>query len=129
MNSQKRISEQVIGCTIRVSNILGAGFLEAVYANALAIELRNERIPFEEQKALQVHYHNEAVGVFYADLLVSEKLIVELKALSHLRPEPDAQLMNYLKSGGLSAGLLLNFGTPRVGIKRIVLDYVDAEKI
>ncbi len=129
MDSQKRISEQVIGCAITVSNTLGAGFLESVYANAMAIELNNAGILFEVQKPLQVTYRAKVVGNFYADLLVSGKLVIELKALSKLRSEHEAQLMNYLKASGLNAGLLLNFGTPRIGIKRIVRDYVDDERI
>jgi GxxExxY protein len=129
MNARKRISEEVIGCAITVSNILGAGFLESVYENALAIEFANAGLVFERQKALPVIYKEKAVGNYYADFLVADRLIVELKALSQLRTEHEAQLLNYMKACSISAGLLLNFGTPRLGVKRKVINYDEDEQI
>lgn len=129
MDSRKRISERVIGCAITVSNTLGAGFLESVYEKALAIELDNSGLPFEKQKALQVVYKDKLIGDYYADFVIAEQLIVELKALSQLRPEHESQLMNYLKACNLNASLLLNFGTPKLGIKRVVMNYDDSRLI
>ncbi|MDZ7735725.1 MAG: GxxExxY protein [Gammaproteobacteria bacterium] len=129
MEFQKRISERVIGCAMTVSSTLGVGFTESVYENALAIELMKSELSFERQKPLQVSYRNKIVGNFYADFIVEDKLILELKALSQLRSEHEAQVMNYLKAGNLNAGLLLNFGSPRLGIKRIVLNYAEHKAI
>ncbi len=111
----------MIGCAIAVSNELGAGFLEAVYAGALASEFRNQGIDFEKQKKFAVLYRGEEVGVYYADFVVGGRLVVELKALSHTSGEHEAQIMNYLRASRIPVGLLLNFGTSKLGIKRIVI--------
>jgi GxxExxY protein len=123
------VSKLVIGCGIEVSNRLGAGFLESVYENALSVELRRHGIKFEKQKPLQVAYKGEIVGNYVADLIVERALLVELKALANLTSEHEAQVMNYLKASGLGVGLLLNFGTPRLGIRRIVWRHNDAISI
>jgi GxxExxY protein len=120
-----QLSQRVIGCAIAVSNTLGAGFLESVYEHALAVELQSNGIAFERQKALVVRYRSVEVGHFYADLLIEGKLLVELKALRQLTAEHEAQVMNYLHATGLHVGLLLNFGSPRLGIRRIVWGYGD----
>lgn len=124
-----RISERVIGCAIAVSNELGSGFLEAVYANALAWEFTSQGIAFEREKQLRVMYKRTDVGAYYADFLIEGRLVVELKALGSLSTEHEAQVMNYLRASGITVGLLLNFGTPRLGIKRIVLRHDDVEAI
>jgi GxxExxY protein len=121
-----RISENVIGCAITVSNELGAGFLEAVYASALAIELAHKGIRFEREKRLQVFYKRVEIGTYFADFLIEDCLVVELKALRALATEHEAQVMNYLRASGITAALLLNFGTARLGIKRIVLRHDDS---
>lgn len=125
----KRLSERVIGCAFEVSNTLGSGFLEAVYENALCQELKRKGILFERQKSLEVNYRGEVVGNYIADVIVEDKLLLELKALSRTTSEHEAQVMNYLKATGLSVGLLLNFGTPKLGIKRIVWQYDALETI
>lgn len=123
MVSDKTLSQRVIGCAFEVSNTLGAGFLETVYESALCYEFEREGILFERQKPLKVKYKGKLVGNYIADVLVEDKLLLELKALSRTTSEHEAQVMNYLKAAGLSVGLLLNFGTPKLGIKRIVWQY------
>jgi GxxExxY protein len=125
----KRLSEQVIGCAVQVSRILGSGFLEKVYENALAIELHKTGIEYHRQHPMTVQYQSEPVGEYVCDFLVSGKLLVELKALSRLMPEHETQVINYLKATGITVGLLLNFGTPRLGIKRIVLNHSENDLI
>lgn len=129
MSYQKRISERVIGCAMTVSNTLGVGFLESVYQKALAVEFENSELPFERQKALRVFYKDELVGDYYADFVIADQLIVELKALGQLRMEHEAQLMNYLKACDINAGLLPNFGTPKLGVRRVVMNYDDTRPI
>jgi len=123
---RKRISERVIGCAFEVSNTLGSGFLEAVYENALCIELSRQGLRFARQQPLQVRYKGEVVGHYVADLVVEDRLLVELKALSALSSGHEAQVMNYLRATGLSVALLLNFGTPKLRIRRIVWRHDDA---
>ena len=118
-----RITEKIIGCVHRVSNTLGSGFLEKVYENALAIELRESGLNVEQQHAIKVFYNSALVGDFAADLLVENCVIVELKAAKTLDDVHSAQCLNYLKATGLKVCLLVNFGRPRADIKRIVFDY------
>jgi len=125
----KTLSERVIGCAFEVSSRLGAGFLEAVYENALCVELKRNGIQFEQQKPIDVIYRDTVVGFYVADLLVEEKLLVEMKALKQFTQQHDAQVMNYLKATELTVGLLLNFGTPKLGIRRIVWQYNETERI
>jgi GxxExxY protein len=106
-----------------VSNTLGSGFLEKVYENALAIELRQSGMKVEQQHSIKVFYNHALVGDFVADLLVEDIVIVEMKAARTLDEVHSAQCMNYLKATGLKVCLLINFGRPRVDIKRIVLDF------
>jgi GxxExxY protein len=129
MERGKTLSERVIGCAFEVSSTLGAGFLEAVYENALCCELAEQGIPFQWQKPLEVKYRDRIVGNYIADVIVEDKLLLELKALSKVTGEHEAQVMNYLKATGMSVGLLLNFGTPRLGVKRIVWQYDAVEAI
>ena len=129
MSQEKLISERVISCAFEVSNTLGSGFLEKVYENALCVELSRAGIPYFRQPRYQIRYKHEIVGNYTADLVVAEKLLIELKALSVLSKEHDAQVMNYLKASRLSVGLLLNFGTSRIGVKRIVWKHNESERI
>ena len=119
----KNLSQQLIGCAINVSNTLGSGFLENVYEQALCVELSEVGIAFTQQQKYEVNYRNRVVGKYFVDIVVGNKLLVELKALSRLNREHEAQVMNYLKASGLSVGILLNFGSPKLGIKRIVWQY------
>ena len=123
------VSQRVIRCAIDVSNTLGAGFLEKVYENALCVELKKDGLRFQSQRPVTVNYKGFQVGEYIADIIVEDKLLLELKALSTLCSSHDAQVMNYLKATNLSVGLLLNFGRPKLGIKRIVWQHNESEKI
>ena len=129
MKQEGSLSERVIGCGFEVSNCLGVGFLESVYENALCIELAKQGIWFAQQKQLQVFYQGQVVGNYVADLIVEDKLLVELKAVADLAINHRAQVMNYLRATRLSVGLLMNFGTPKLGVQRIVYDYKETEII
>lgn len=126
MNTDKatinRISEKIIGCAFIVSNTLGVGFLEKVYENALAHELRKAGLRVEQQHNVLVQYDGVVVGIYVADLLVEDEVLVELKAVTTLDAIHRAQCINYLKGSGLWLCLLLNFGNPRIEIKRVVND-------
>ncbi len=119
MNTDK-VTEHIIGCAYKVSNDLGAGFLEKIYENALVIELKKQGLHAEAQKPLVVHYDNQVVGEYFVDILVEKSIVLELKAVKSIDNIHQAQLLNYLKATGLKTGLLLNFGTPRLGIKRMI---------
>ena len=123
------VSQRVIRCAFDVSNTLGAGFLEKVYENALCVELEKNGLKFQSQKPIVVNYKGFQVGEYIADIVVEDKLLLELKALATLCSSHDAQVMNYLKATNLSVGLLLNFGRPKLAVKRIVWQYNEAEKI
>ena len=114
------ITERVIGCAYTVTNTLGHGFLEKVYENALAYELRKTGLVVEQQRSIKVRYDGIVVGDYMADLLIEGHVMVELKAVKFLDNIHVAQCLNYLKATGLKVCLLLNFGVPKVQIKRIV---------
>jgi GxxExxY protein len=114
------LSNRIIGCALLVSNKLGAGFLEKVYENALAYELRKAGLTVQQQHNVAVHYDGVVVGVYTADLLVENVVLVELKAVQALDAFHKAQCMNYLKATGLLLCLLLNFGRSRLEIKRLI---------
>ena len=118
-----KITELIIGACFTVSNTLGAGFLEKVYENSLMIELRKSGIKAEQQKSVDVFYDQSLVGEYYADLIVEDEIIVELKAVKNFDNIHQAQLMNYLKACNKRYGLLINFGNPKVEIKRMVNGY------
>ena len=120
MEELNLISERIIGCAFRVSGVLGAGFLEKVYQNALLAELTDNGLLVEKEYAIAVRYKGRVVGEYFADLLVNRQVIIEVKAVQALTEIHQAQLLNYLKATGLRLGLLLNFGTPKVQIKRMV---------
>ena len=113
------ITETIIGCAFDVSNELGTGFLESVYENALVIALRERGIPVRSQVPLDVYFHGQLVGRFYAGLLVAEKVIVELKAVHSLTSQHEAQVINYLSATDTEVGLLVNFGNPKVQYRRL----------
>jgi GxxExxY protein len=105
------LTEKVLKAYYSVYNVLGYGFSESVYENALAVELTNMGLKVERQKAIQVYYGDQMVGHYIADLLVNDLVILELKAVKKLLDEHDAQLLNYLKATTYEVGLLLNFGS------------------
>lgn len=114
------ITERVIGCAMTVSNALGCGFLERVYEAALAHELRKAGLAVQLQHPVWVLYDGVIVGEYRADLVVENSVIVEVKAAKAIDRIHEAQVLNYLKATRLKVGLLLNFGTPRLGIRRLV---------
>ncbi|MBW4650415.1 MAG: GxxExxY protein [Kastovskya adunca ATA6-11-RM4] len=113
----------VIGSAIEVHRVLGPGFLEVVYEEALAAELELRRIPVIRQKVVAVNYKGRRVGEGKLDLLVANSLIVELKAVVNLTPIHEAQVLSYLKMTGYPLALLINFNVPLLkdGIRRIIL--------
>ena len=118
-----RLAYAVIGAAIEVHQVLGPGFLESVYQEALEIELQLRRISFVSQAMVAVNYKGAKVGEGKLDFLVGKSLIVELKAVENLAPIHTAQVLSYLKMTGHQLGLLINFNVPilKQGIKRIIL--------
>jgi GxxExxY protein len=115
------ISERIIGCAYKVSNTLGYGFLEKVYENALALELRESGLHVSQQQPVTVRYHGRVVGEYVADLLVEGLVLAELKCVTALDQAHVAQCLNYLKATELRLCLLLNFGRARIEIRRVIL--------
>jgi GxxExxY protein len=116
-------TEQIIGAAFRVSNCLGSGFLEKVYENALAYELRKQGFRVQQQWLINVQYDSVIVGQYVADILVDDKILLEIKAIRAFDDIHVAQCMNYLKATQNSICLLINFGAPKVEIKRIVNNF------
>ena len=113
---------QVIGCCMEVHKALGAGFLEPVYQEALALELYEAEIPFVREKVLDVYYKGKLLEKKYvADFICFNEVIVELKAMETLSPDHIAQVLNYLKATGKKIGLLINFGSRSLQYKRVIL--------
>ena len=115
-----KITETIIGCAFTDSNLLGAGFLEKIYENALAIEIQKAGLVVQQQYGIQVFYVGSVVGEYVADLLVENQVIVELKNAAGLDNIHMAQCMNYLKATGMKICKLINFGKPKIQIKRII---------
>lgn len=113
-------TNKIIGAAQEVHRELGFGFLEAVYGNALYKELTKRGMKCECQKPIDVFYKGEVVGHYIPDMIVEDKIIIELKAVSDLRPEHEWQLLNYLAATHIEVGLLINFGRS-VKVKRKIL--------
>ena len=110
---------QIIGAAMEVHKTLGLGFLESVYQEAMEIELTKRNIPFVPQKRIQIRYKDVLLNQYYVtDLFCYDKIIVELKAVSTILPEHEAQIINYVKATGIKLGLLLNFGEESLYYKR-----------
>ena len=116
------ITEKIIKASYEVHNNLGYGFLEKVYENSLAIELRNIGLNVKQQEPIKVLYKGELVGDYVADLMVEDKVIVEIKSVSKLEQVHEVQLVNYLKATEKEVGLLINFGKS-VEVKRKIFDF------
>jgi GxxExxY protein len=117
----KELTGKIIDCAYKVHKILGFGFLESVYNSALLHELTKAGLQAQKERRLQVFYDNKVVGDFYADIVVEDMVILELKSIKETTPAHEAQLNNYLKATGLKLGLLINFGE-QIFIKRKVND-------
>lgn len=117
-------TEAIIGAAMDVHNELGPGFLESVYQDALVMELADRGIPFEREVLMTVHYKGSRLdAAFRADLICHGDIVVELKAIKALTKADEAQLFNYLKALDIRLGLLINFGTPRLEVRRRVLGW------
>ena len=114
-----QVTERIIGCVHKVSNTLGIGFIEKVYENSLAHEMRKNGLTIVQQYPVKVAYDGVIVGEFYLDILVNDLVIVELKAVSMLANEHMAQAFNYLRATSLPACLLINFGQTKAQIRRL----------
>ena len=119
------LSQQIIGCAFAVHNVLGSGFLEKVYENALCIEFEKNGLDFEAQKSVNVYYDKKIVGEFTPDVLVAGKIILELKSAKAITEAHQAQCINYLKATGLPICLLINFGRERVELKRFINPFLN----
>jgi len=116
------ITYAINGAVFEVNRVLGPGFLEKVYENALLIELRSKGLQAQSQAPIEVSYKAHIVGEYIADILVEEKVIVEIKAVEKLEKIHEAQLLNYLRATGVRVGLLVNFRHPKAEVKRLVLE-------
>ena len=115
------ITEQIIKAAYEVYNTLGYGFLEKVYENALRTEIKRLGLKVVQQQPVNVYYKDTLVGEYQADLIVEDKVIVELKAINRLDKVHEVQLVNYLKATNIEVGLLINFGS-KIQIKRKIFD-------
>jgi GxxExxY protein len=122
----KDVTEKILEIYFRVYNRLGYGFLEKVYENAMMVEFEKGGLHAMAQFPITVHYEDRVIGEYYADILVDDKVILEIKAARSIGPENEAQLLNYLKATDIEVGLLLNFG-PEPEIRRKVFD--NARKV
>ena len=118
---EEELTEKILKCAFAVHNSLGAGFLERVYSNALLLELRSCGETPQQEVPFSVQYRHTSVGEYVADLIVSGRVLVELKASASLGPADIAQVLNYLRASGIRVGLLLNFGRPKLEYRRLVL--------
>ena len=117
----KDLSYKIIELSLEVHNELGCGFLEKVYENALMLLLDKEKIPARQQAPADVYFQGKVVGRYFADILVDNKVILELKTVDAIANIHIAQVLNYLRATGIKLGLILNFGKPKFEYKRLVL--------
>ncbi len=115
------VTEKIIGAAYEVHSTLGHGFMEKVYENALALQLHQTGCALRQQVPVKVMYAGEIVGNYVADLVVEDKVLVEIKAVTELQPLHEVQLVNYLKATEMEVGLLINFGR-EVEVKRRIFD-------
>lgn len=119
-NHLNHLTHQIIGCVHTVSNTLGCGFVEKVYQNALVHELRKNGLTIETQPPITVYYDGIIAGQFVADIIVEQQVLLELKAVQVIEDIHVAQALNYLKATELPVCLLINFGTPKAEVRRLV---------
>jgi GxxExxY protein len=116
----KELSYKIVGLAMEVQRQLGHGFLEKVYENALILELKNNNIQAQQKCPIKVYYKGEVVGEYIADILVEEKIILELKTSDSISDAYRAQIINYLKATEIELGILINFGTKKLSYERFV---------
>ena len=121
---EKELTAEIIRCFYKVYNALGYGFLEKVYENAMLFELESNGFNVRSQMPIKVYYEGNLVGEYFADLVVENRIIIELKATATLCEEHEVQLINYLKATEFEVGLLLNFGKIP-GVKRKIFTHQD----
>ena len=114
------LTYKINGAIYEVNRVLGSGFLEKIYENALLIELRHNGLCAENQVPIKVKYKDENVGEYFADIIVENQVILEIKAVESLDRIHEAQILNYLKATGYKIGLLVNFTHPKAQIRRFV---------
>jgi len=117
------LTYKIIGCAMKVHNTLGNGFQEVIYQRCLAIELEKESINYEREKEMPIFYEGIEVGIRRADFIIEEKVMVELKAVIQLEDVHLAQGLNYLSAYNLEKGLLINFGSTSLQVKRLYKEY------
>ena len=117
----EELSKKIIGCAITVHKVVGPGFLENVYEQSLCVELKLNNIPFTRQKMYSVFYKSYVVGKYLADVVVANKIIVELKSVSYINKNMEAQLLNYLHVSNIRVGYIINFRNSILEFKRLVL--------
>lgn len=117
----KDLSFKIMEAVYEVHNTLGCGFLEKVYENALIKELQDRGIKCEQGKKIEVFYKGKSVGIYEADIVVEDIVILELKVAESINAIFEAQLINYLKATGMNLGIIINFKYPKIEYKRIVL--------
>ena len=120
MNPADHLIEPVLAAAFEVSNTLGVGFLEKVYERALLHELRLRALKATPQASFPVAYKGHSIGEYFADILVEDSLVIELKCVAALAPEHTAQCLNYLRASGKSLCLLINFQKPKLEWKRVI---------
>jgi len=119
------LTRPIIACAFEVINELGSGFLESVYEKAMMIALSDAGLSVQSQKPVRILFRGKPVGDFYADPVVEEKVVVELKSVKALVPEHAARTINYLTGTGMQVGLLINFGKPTLEFKRLTRSNTD----
>jgi len=117
----QELTGKIICCAFEVQNNLGCGFFEKVYQKALLYELKSKGFKVETQKPIKILYKDQNIGIYIADIIVEEKIIVELKTVEFLTKIHTAQTLNYLKASGYEIGFILNFARPRLEYKRVVI--------
>ena len=118
----------IVQCAYNVRTNLSAGFLESVYLNALLIEFQDNGLKAEREVPINVYYNNHLVGEFRADIVVEKCVIIELKAVQHLTATHEAQLVNYLTATKIEHGLLINFGSEKIEIKRKFRTFMNTKQ-
>lgn len=116
----KDLSFRIMDAVFEVHNVLGPGYSENIYESALAKEFKEREINYERQRLIEVYYKKEKIGEYRVDMVVEEKIVLELKAVSEINEIFESQLLSYLKATGMKLGILINFGSKKVEFKRIV---------